>query len=120
MPSYNVCLVPTVLHLLCALALLHCVFLKCKCKVQCVPCANSPALSECPSHGELQPSVWFPPSANTQSGRWESRKADRRIEGGLRIECASGFNQGWSESLFEDSMGSSQWLGANSNPRFSD
>ena len=28
-----------------------------------------------------------------------------------------GFNQGSSESLFEDSMGSSQWLGANSNPQ---
>ena len=50
-------------------------------------------------------------------------KRGKRIggyEAGLRIECAVGFNQGWSESLFEDSMGSSQWLGANSNPRFSD
>ena len=46
LPSYNVCLVPTV------------------------------PLSECSSHGEVQLSVWFPPSANTQSGRWELRKAE--------------------------------------------
>ena len=37
--------------------------------------------------------------------------------GGKRREGVWGFNQGWSESLFEDSMGSSQWLGANSNPQ---
>ena len=39
-------------------------------------CANS-STHWVLSHGELQRSVWFPAWANTQSGRWEWRKAKR-------------------------------------------
>ena len=49
-------------------------------------------LTECSSHGELQRSVWFPAWANTQSGRWEWRKAKR---GGFEARVSHCLRTAW-------------------------